>query len=62
VRDGANRVGLLASGDLGAALWAILAAAGRTLTLPDLLASPEARALIDFALSDAYDDLLRDWD
>jgi hypothetical protein len=62
VRDGANRVGLLASGDLGAALSAILAAAGRTLTLPDLLASPEARALIDFALSDAYDDLLRDWD
>jgi len=62
VRDGANRVGLVASGDLAAAVQAILTASGRALTLPDLLASPEARALIDFALSDAHDDLVRDWD
>jgi len=57
VRDGANAAGLLASGSLAAAVAVVLAAAGRPLTLADLGASAEALALVDFALSDGYDDL-----
>jgi hypothetical protein len=57
VRDGANGVGLLACGDLPAALAALLAGSGRTLAPADLAAHAEALALLRFALSDDYDDL-----
>ncbi|MEO5768558.1 MAG: hypothetical protein ABIS92_09435, partial [Polyangia bacterium] len=65
IRDGANRVGLLASGSLAAALRVVLmlaepgAVAGGA-SLPAVLArNAEARALLSFALSDAYDDLVK---
>ena len=57
VRDGANAVGLLACGDLPAALAALLAGSGRTLTPTDLSRHAEALALVRFALSDDYDEL-----
>jgi hypothetical protein len=60
VRDGANATGLLASADLPAALSVILAASGirdQPLTLSPIVAHPEARALLRFAVSDAYDEL-----
>jgi hypothetical protein len=60
VRDGANATGLLASGDLPAALAVILATAGirdQALTLSPIVAHPEALALLRFAVSDAYDEL-----
>jgi hypothetical protein len=57
VRDGANAVGLLAGGDLPAALAALVAGSGRTLAPADLAQQPEALALLRFALSDDYDDL-----
>jgi hypothetical protein len=57
VRDGANAVGLLACGDLPAALAALLAGSRRTLAPADLAGQPEALALLRFALSDDYDDL-----
>ena len=60
VRDGANATGLLASGDLPAALSVILAASGmrdQPLTLSPIVAHPEALALLRFAVSDAYDEL-----
>ena len=57
VRDGANATGLLACGDLPAALAALLAGSGRTLAPADLAGHPEALALLRFALSDDYDDL-----
>jgi len=60
VRDGANQVGLLASGSLPASLAVILATAGRSLTLAHAAATPEALALLDFALSDGYDELSRE--
>jgi tetratricopeptide (TPR) repeat protein len=60
VRDGANQVGLLASGHLPSALSVVLAVAGRTLTLAHLAANPEAMALLDFALSDGYDEICRE--
>jgi tetratricopeptide (TPR) repeat protein len=60
VRDGANQVGLLASGSLPASLAVVLATAGRSLTLAQVGANPEALALLDFALSDAYDELGRE--
>ncbi|MEP6654976.1 MAG: hypothetical protein ABJA82_16555, partial [Myxococcales bacterium] len=65
IRDGANRVGLLASGSLAAALRVVLmltepAASAAGPALPAVLArNPEARALLSFALSDAYDDLVK---
>ncbi|HEX4404139.1 MAG TPA: tetratricopeptide repeat protein, partial [Polyangia bacterium] len=57
VRDGANAVGLLACGDLPAALAAVLAGSGRTLAPADLSQHAEALALVRFALSDDHDDL-----
>jgi tetratricopeptide (TPR) repeat protein len=57
VRDGANAVGLLACGDLPAALAAVLAGWGLTLAPADLCKHPEALALLRFGLSDDYDDL-----
>jgi hypothetical protein len=60
VRDGANQVGLLASGSLPSSLAVILATAGRTLTLAHAAVNPEALALLDFALSDGYDELTRE--
>jgi hypothetical protein len=60
VRDGANATGLLAAADLPAALSVILAVSGmhdQALTLSPIVANPEARALLRFAVSDAYDDL-----
>jgi tetratricopeptide (TPR) repeat protein len=57
VRDGANAVGLLACGDLPAALAALLAGSGRTLAPADLGQHAEALALLRFALSDDYDEL-----
>jgi tetratricopeptide (TPR) repeat protein len=60
VRDGANHVGLLASGSLPASLAVVLAVAGRTLTLAHVAHNPEALALLDFALSDGYDELARE--
>ncbi|HEX2656909.1 MAG TPA: hypothetical protein VHU40_01500, partial [Polyangia bacterium] len=59
IRDGANRVGLLASGRLDAALKVVFALAGQAITAEALTSNPEARALIKFALSDEYDDLAR---
>ncbi|HET6147344.1 MAG TPA: tetratricopeptide repeat protein [Polyangia bacterium] len=59
-RDGANQVGLLASGSLPSSLAVILATAGRSLTLAHVADSPEALALLDFALSDGYDELSRE--
>jgi cellulose synthase operon protein C len=68
VRDGANATGLLAAADLPAALRVVLALSGSVtspaaaesgLTLPAILASPEALTLLRFALSDRYDDLAR---
>jgi hypothetical protein len=57
VRDGANAVGLLASGDVAASLAAVLAGAGLTLAPADVARHPEALALLRFALSDDYDDI-----
>ena len=57
VRDGANAVGLLACGDLPAALAALVAGSGRTLAPADLAQHAEALALLRFALSDDYDEL-----
>jgi hypothetical protein len=69
VRDGANAAGLLAAGDLPAALSVLLAAGGTTgggpgtsaapLSLAAIVAEPEARALLRFAVSDDYDELAR---
>jgi hypothetical protein len=58
VRDGANAVGLLASGDLPSALAVVLATggAGPGAAGPEAIAAhPEALALLRFALSDDYD-------
>jgi Tfp pilus assembly protein PilF len=66
VRDGGNAAGLLACADLPAALAVLLelsapiAAAGApagTLTPAALIENPEALALLQFAVSDTYDDL-----
>jgi hypothetical protein len=58
VRDGANAVGLLHSGDLPAALGVVLgthrSGHGPT-TLQAIATEPEALALLRFALSDDYD-------
>ena len=60
VRDGADQVGLLASGHLPSALSVVLAVGGRPLTLANVAANPEALALLDFALSDGYDEICRE--
>ena len=64
VRDGANAAGLLAAGDLPAALSVLLAARGAANpsappSLAAIVADPEARALLRFAISDDYDELAR---
>jgi hypothetical protein len=69
-RDAANAVGLLAAADLPAALSVILEisrtivavpeAAERRLTLEEIGANPEAMALLQFAVSDEFDDLARE--
>ncbi len=66
-RDAANAVGLLAAGDLPAALSVILAVSGTApvklglggvgLTLEAIGAHAEAMALLQFAVSDEFDDL-----
>jgi Tfp pilus assembly protein PilF len=57
VIDGANRAGLLVAGDLAAAVAVVLATAGRALSVEAIAASPEALALLRFALSDDYDEM-----
>jgi Tfp pilus assembly protein PilF len=59
VRDGANAAGLLACADLPAALAVLLELPGPagTLTPAALIENPEALALLQFAISDTYDDL-----
>jgi hypothetical protein len=68
VRDGANATGLLAVADLPAALSVVLALSGSIVaasptgsgvTLAAIAASPEARALLLYAVSDDYDELAR---
>jgi tetratricopeptide (TPR) repeat protein len=57
VRDGANEVGLLAAGDLAAALAVVLVGTGGRLEAGTIAQHAEALALLRFALSDDYDDL-----
>ena len=60
VRDGANAVGLLASGDLAGRAGGRAGRSGmreQPLTLSPIVANPEALALLRFAVSDAYDEL-----
>jgi lipopolysaccharide biosynthesis regulator YciM len=57
VRDGANAVGLLACGDLAAALAVVVSGTSPSLALGELAAHPEALALLRFALSDDYDEM-----
>ena len=71
-RDAANAVGLLAAGDLPAALSVILGISGgglaarktagsqSGLTLEAIGANPEAMALLQFAVSDEFDELARE--
>jgi len=59
IREGADRVGLLASGSLAAGLGVLFAAAGERVTAEALRDFAEARALVEFALSDEHDDLLQ---
>jgi hypothetical protein len=71
-RDAANAVGLLAAGDLPAALLVILGISGgglaarktagsqSGLTLEAIGANPEAMALLQFAVSDEFDELARE--
>lgn len=59
IRDGANRVGLLASGSLAAALATVLAINGKEISAASLVELAEARALLEFALSDEHDELAR---
>jgi hypothetical protein len=69
IRDGANRVGLLAAGSLAAGLRVVLSLAdaegGAGATDPldvspaALSRSAEAEALVVFAMSDEYDDLVK---
>jgi hypothetical protein len=62
ILDGANRVGLVASGSLTSALRVVLAIAGSgaiPLSAEAIGSHPEATALVAFALSDEHDDLVR---
>jgi tetratricopeptide (TPR) repeat protein len=61
-RDAANAVGLLGAGDLPAALSVILGttSGGSGLTLEAIFASAEAMALLQFAVSDEFDELARE--
>jgi tetratricopeptide (TPR) repeat protein len=58
VEEAAARVGLLASGDLAASLRTLMAVSGRPLTPEALAEVPTAQALLDFALSDAHEELV----
>jgi hypothetical protein len=58
IRDGVNRVALLACGSLAAALRVLLMVSGQAPTVAAVRAHPEARALLQFALSDEHDDLV----
>jgi tetratricopeptide (TPR) repeat protein len=57
VRDGANAVGLLAAGDLAAALAVVLVGTGGRLEPGAIAQHAEALSLLRFALSDDYDEL-----
>lgn len=59
IREGVDRVGLLASGSLAASLGVIFAAAGERPSAEALHQFAEARALVEFALSDEHDDLVQ---
>ena len=59
IREGADRVGLLASGSLAASLGVIFAGAGERPSVDGLQRLAEARALLEFALSDEHDDLVQ---
>ncbi len=69
-RDGANAVGLLGAGDLPAALSVILELSGTILSAPEaggpgltleaIGGNPEAMALLQFAVSDEFDELARE--
>jgi tetratricopeptide (TPR) repeat protein len=59
IQDGVNRVGLIASGSAAAALRVILTAAGAPIGAASVRRIPEAQALLEFALSDEHDDLVR---
>jgi len=59
IREGADRVGLLAAGSLAASLNVIFASAGERPSAEALRDFPEARALLEFALSDEHDDLVQ---
>ena len=63
IRDGANRVGLVASGSLAASLKVLMIAAGQsagaTPSAAMITRHEEAMTLLTFALSDEYDDLVR---
>ena len=59
IRDGANRVGLLACGSLAAALTTVCSINGRPVSDEALLDLREARVLLEFALSDEHDELAR---
>jgi hypothetical protein len=58
VQETAARLGLLASGDLGAALHVLCAARGQSLSPDGVRAVPAALALIDFALSEDHEQLV----
>jgi tetratricopeptide (TPR) repeat protein len=59
IREAVDRVGLLASGSLAASLGVIFAVTGEPISAEALRASPEARALLEFALSDEHDDIVQ---
>src|SRR5439155_27029760 len=58
VQDTAARTGLLASGDLASSLRVLCAIYGQPLAPEAVAAVPPALALLDFALSDAYEELV----
>ena len=58
VQDTAARAGLLASGDLAASLRVLCAVYGQPLAPDAVAAVPPAVALLDFALSDSYEELV----
>jgi tetratricopeptide (TPR) repeat protein len=58
IQESAARIGLLASGDLAASLRVLCTAFGQPLTPEAVAAVPPASALLDFALSEAYEELV----
>jgi hypothetical protein len=59
IREGANRVGLLAAGRLDLAMRVVLAVNGLEPSVETIRTHREARALVEFCLSDDHDDLVR---